>query len=257
MDGKQKYLKYKKKYIYLKKIYHLLGGLPPESSVKKPIYTIKMVGGLCNYLRVMFSYREYAKLNNLHLNVIWLKTHACHGHFCDYFQPLNDVNILYEDNKSLKLDYEGYQWHPNFSPYENPKIYKDLKLLPHLKNLVDEKIKLLKDCNKEYVSIHVRRTDHYAHTPDNDFFEFLDKFKNSKNIYIATDNKNTYLKYQKKYPTLTKFDYHDILKSSFRKTSLFDAIIDIYICVYSKEFKGSKESSFSSLINHLRCITVR
>lgn len=35
--------------------------------------TIKPTGGLCNYLRVLFSYYEYARKNNLKLNVIWKK----------------------------------------------------------------------------------------------------------------------------------------------------------------------------------------
>ena len=34
---------------------------------------IKPTGGLCNYLRVIFSYYEYARKNNSELNVIWIE----------------------------------------------------------------------------------------------------------------------------------------------------------------------------------------
>ena len=37
-----------------------------------------------------------------------------------------------------------------------------------------------------------------------------------------------------------------------RKTSLKDAIIDMYMCVYSNDFMGSDYSSFSDIINRLR-----
>ena len=38
-------------------------------------------GGLCNYLRVIFSYYEYAKTINCKLIVVWKKTNACNGFF--------------------------------------------------------------------------------------------------------------------------------------------------------------------------------
>lgn len=37
--------------------------------------------GLCNYLRVVFSYNKYAKSINERLTVIWRITGACNGFF--------------------------------------------------------------------------------------------------------------------------------------------------------------------------------
>ena len=44
------------------------------------IYIIP-TGGLCNYLRVVFSYNEYAKSINKKLTVIWNVTKECNGFF--------------------------------------------------------------------------------------------------------------------------------------------------------------------------------
>lgn len=47
--------------------------------------TIQPVGGLCNYLRVIFSYYVYATNMNEQLLVIWNETEYCNGFFLDYF----------------------------------------------------------------------------------------------------------------------------------------------------------------------------
>ena len=42
---------------------------------------IEPEGGLCNYLRVIFSYYNYANSLNTELSVIWNVTNHCNGHF--------------------------------------------------------------------------------------------------------------------------------------------------------------------------------
>jgi len=219
--------------------------------------TIKPTGGLCNYLRVIFSYYEYARKNNLELNVIWIKSNACPGYFLDYFEPITNVNFINYIEKDAKIDYEGYQWHPNFNPYQI-YVYSELKLKSYLQKIVDDKLDLL---NKNYISLHIRRTDHIElaksnnhYTDDKEFIDFIDKSDNNKNIYIATDNEITYNKFKEKYQNRIKFDYHKTNNNSLRKTSLQDAIIDIYMCVYSDDFMGSGWSSFSDLIKRLRMV---
>ena len=89
--------------------------------------TIKPRGGLCNKLRVVFSY-EYARKNNLKLNVIWLKDKACPGYFLYYFEPIPHVNFTTHFNKSVKLEYEGSGTPKGFNPkYDKlkPRIEKN------------------------------------------------------------------------------------------------------------------------------------
>ena len=213
--------------------------------------TIQPTGGLCNYLRTIFSYYEYTRKNNLELNVIWIKNSSCPGYFLDYFEPIPHVSFKENVDKDVKIDYKGGVPMKNFKPK-----YDKLKLKSHLEKIVFDKLDIL---NKNYISVHIRRTDHTAlakknnsYTNDEEFIDFLDKSDNNKNIYIATDNEITYNKFKEKYQNRIKFDYHKTNKSTQRKTSLQDAIIDIYMCVYSDDFKGSGWSSFSGLIQNLR-----
>ena len=216
--------------------------------------TIQPKYGLCNYLRVIFSYYEYAISINSELNVLWKKTNHCPGYFLDYFEPIPQV-YFHELKKNLKIDYTGYQWHPDFSPYKI-NIYDKLKLKPELEKIISDKLDIL---NKNYISVHIRRTDHVEHakknncyTNDEAFINFIDKQDSNKNIYISTDNETTYNKFKQKYHNRIKFNYHKTNDDAYRKTSLQDAIIDIYMCVHSVDFMGSGWSSFSDLIKHLR-----
>lgn len=212
--------------------------------------TIIPIGGLCNYLRVVFSYYEYANSINSELNVIWKKTDACPGYFLDYFEPIPNVNFSRSCEKDVKIHYKGY------SSRNDNVNYDKLKLKPYLEKIVFDKLNIL---NNNYISVHIRRTDHIngvkkmnCYTDDEKFMDFLDKPENNKNIYIATDNEITYNQFKSKYQERIKFDYHKVNNNNIRKTSLEDAIIDIYMCVYSVDFMGTVFSSFSDLIINLR-----
>uniref|UniRef100_A0A6C0J8K2 Glycosyltransferase n=1 Tax=viral metagenome TaxID=1070528 RepID=A0A6C0J8K2_9ZZZZ len=214
---------------------------------------IKPTGGLCNYLRVIFSYYEYARKNNSELHVIWIKSNSCPGYFLDYFEPIPHVSFNKQIDKDVKIDYNGCFTMKNFQPK-----YDKLKLKSYIEKIVFDKLDIL---NKNYISVHIRRTDHIQlakynnrYTDDEEFINFLDKSDNNKNIYIAADNEITYNKFKKKYQNRIKIDYHKTNNNSLRKTSLQDAIIDIYICVYSDDFMGSGWSSFSGLIKSLRML---
>jgi len=208
---------------------------------------IMPTGGLCNYLRVIFYYYQEAKEKKENLFVIWNVTNACNGFFLDYFEPIEGITFLKDNKDNLDINYRGCDvpYYPN---------YKDLKLLPEIKFIINEKKSLLKD----YISIHVRRTDHInlakshnIYTEDEKFFRWIEAYIKDKNLYIATDNLDSYNIFKNKYNERVKFEYHEKL-NGLRQTSLKDAIIDLYMCVFSKHFMGSGYSSFSATIKNLR-----
>ena len=210
------------------------------------IFVVRVNGGLSNCLRTMLSYYEYAKSINKQLVVVWNKTEACPGTFLEFFEPIDD--IIFENKKP---DYYGISGKEGFPP--NLKL---LKLKPFIQSILDEKIKKL---NNDYIAVHIRRTDlvnlkcQYrkkdAITKDSEFFEFLDK--SDKYIYIATDNVNTYNIFCDRYGDRIVFPYHQT-RNGLRKTSLQDSIIDQYMCIHAKEFMGTRYSSFTGIINHMR-----
>jgi hypothetical protein len=221
---------------------------------------VKPIGGLCNKLRVTFSYYLLAKSQNKKLYVIWNIGSDCLGFFLDYFEPIQDIIFEKNNIKNLKIDYSGCE-----ILKEYPPNYKELIVLPSLKLKIQN---IINSLDNNYIAVHIRRTDHItlakknnSYTTDEDFFNFIDKEKENKNLYIATDNKDTYDLFSNKYKDIVKIPYHNTNKNTnknisasntLRQTTLEDSIIDIYVCVNSSNFKGSGWSSFSNLIYTLR-----
>ena len=264
----------KRIYIFLQSL--LLYNINPDIIDGKQYIFIMPYGGLCNYLRYILSYYDYAKNNNMQLVVSWNKSLECNGYFEDLFLPIQGITIInghnYIHNKiyniiGLKLIifknylkkciYGSYPLE-FYNPNINYKLYSPLKL----------NINLLEEINKfkltmgAYVSMHIRRTDftlainNYTDITTNDeFITYINeclKINSNYNIYLATDNKVT----QDYFKTLygdKLFVYKNIVDSIYlRKTDLKHAIIDIYLCKDAEYFKGTTSydtpSSFSQMI---------
>lgn len=214
-------------------------------------------GGLCNKLRVTLSYYQFAKIQNKNLIVIWDNTSACNGFFLDYFEPIENVSFIQNNTNNYKIFYNGFSIHPDFPFYITP----ELKLLPNMLSEIKKRLDILEN---NYIAVHIRRTDHIndakqnnLFTSDDEFYNFIDNTINNTcnttlNLYVATDNKNTYNIFKNKYKTKVKIDYPVVIHNSLRHTSLKDSIIDLYMCSYSKSFKGSGWSSFTDTIFQLR-----
>jgi hypothetical protein len=225
---------------------------------KTSYVTIKAVGGLCNKLRTTFSWHKFAKSQNKHLNVVWIPNDECPGFFLDFFKPVDGITFYKTDiNKNVKIDYNGWDKHPQ---YNNVYLYDELNLNSDIKSEVE---KVMKKLTKEYMAIHVRRTDHVALakknnslTTDEEFFEFVENKKNNNvKIYLATDNPNTqdlfFSKYGNRIVVNDKINPNN-QNNNNRMTSLKDAIIDLFVCSNAKYFKGSGFSSFSDFIQEQR-----
>jgi hypothetical protein len=210
-------------------------------------------GGLCNKLRVSFSYWEYAKFNNKNLTVIWETCEACPGFFLDYFEPVNGITFLKENSENLQIDYKGYSCEPNFN--SNIKfLYTDLKLQSRIQDSVNEKLKVLGD----FIAIQVRRTDHEEmaksfnrFTTDEDFCKFIDDNPNG-NLFVTADNKKSFDFFKERYSDRLILEYPADDPTKYRHTSLEDSIVDMLICTYATVFKQSDFSSFGDTIRQLR-----
>lgn len=271
---------------------------------------ILLTGGLCNYLTQLNTWYSYAKSLRTQLIVIWSVTHMCNGFFLDYFEKIDGITFLRDNNENYDITDNGPSQPPSL---DYPDIdYKFLKLKKYMIKIIKRRVKKLngknmgwKDVGRKYVNgkalkkkkiitsglerkiikkvksgnsknrtkvmkiknkynaVHIRRTDHIdwarrkevLTTTDNEFNTFIKKNKNkNKNLYIATDDPKTYRVFKKRYRKNVKFKYHKINAAKTRKTSLRDAIIDIYMSVYSDQFMGSDFSSFSEIITKLRDI---
>jgi len=215
-------------------------------------------GGLCNMLRVVFSWYMKAKKERRQLIVSWVLSNACNGFFLDYFEPVPDIKFLKGYSPNIKYDYQGCMV---LEEYNNPNMYSMLKPRAEIKARIEKNIMELKSSNAGFIAIHIRRTDHINHaiqnnkyTTDNDFYEFLDKQPLSANIYIATDNLDTQKQFKARYGDRIKALKWITPQRTLRQTSIEDAVVDIFTCVGANAFLGSGWSSFTDLINDLRVI---
>jgi hypothetical protein len=217
------------------------------------MFVVYPKGGLCNKLRVLLSYNDYALKIKKKLLVLWNKSDMCNGYFLDYFYPIKNINFIYVNNdtvKNYKIDYEGCMWHDDHKL--SKKMYKKLRILPY----IEEKMKKI-IYNNKFNAIHVRRTDHTevakkhnSYTSDEEFIDFIKKSEDK--VYVATDNNKTQNKFINMFPDKIISSKQLNNSDNLRKTTLEDAIIDLFICSRSKLFMGSGFSSFSGAINFLR-----
>lgn len=224
---------------------------------------IKPINGLCNKLQVIFTFLKIIKNENKKLIVLWIEDEHCPGFYLDYFEELENVTFIQnptdEELKKYKIDYKGYGWGGKFRNKilmaDFNRNYYDLKLKPYMLEKLKKNIEMLEN---DYVACHIRRTDHSslanennAYTSDKEFYDYIDNSK-AKNVYIATDNRKTQDMMLSKYPAKVKVMKLIDESHELRQTTLEDSIIDLFSCVYAKEFKGCNWSSFSSTIEIIR-----
>ena len=63
---------------------------------------------------------------------------------------------------------------------------------------------------------------------------------------------DTFNIFKSKYSDRVKLQSNTYNKTNLRQTTLEDAIIDLFMCIFAKDFKGSYWSSFSSQISNIR-----
>lgn len=223
---------------------------------------IKPESGLCNRFRFMFSFiRKLIDENKFHkykLIIIWNLNSNCTGYVDCFFQNIKNVEFVhtYHEKPHLSGSYI-------MEKYENINYLEKIPLF--LKTHIFYKIRkiIMKKLKNNYISIHIRRTDlqkilenkkkrKNKIVSDEQYIEFLNKFKKEKYIYLATDNLETQKKFQKLYKDRL-IVYENISdKNDLRKTNIKHSIIDLFICGCSKKFKGSYYSSFTNFINLLQ-----
>lgn len=222
--------------------------------------TILCCSGLSNRVRTILGFLQVCDYYNKKLNVIWIEDNTCNGFFLDYFKPIRNVNFI---NKNVKSNYEGQNTIENICsnyniPFDKKILYGNIKLIDDLEYKIQTYINKYNIQN--IIGIHVRRTDYTGNiigkilngsNPDEEFFNYIEKYSNDK-FFIATDNKETQDLYINKYKGRILFYSKIKITDNLRKTTLEDAIIDIYILSYNKKIKGTYNSSFTEFARCLK-----
>ena len=226
--------------------------------MKKNSINIFCASGLCNRIRYLFSliHKIQKEDNGRTLKIIWPINEACMNTFESCFEPIDNVEFIYKSQDDYKIDYNGevskHGFIANYSPKHIPNFYSKLQINSNIKNMLKQQ-----NNNLEYNAIHIRRTDHCylakihnQYTEDYAFEQFI--INSSLPVYLSTDNKETQKNYTKKYKDIIVYQYIQEDNNRLRKTSLEHSVIDMWMCIQSKEFMPSGYSSFSDLIKDKR-----
>ena len=234
---------------------------------------IEVRAGLCNRLRFLIPFVSLIiEKNNMKnkIIIIWPLDEHCNGFYLDYFQKIKNIVFL-RNKKSIEKfmneEKDNISFIRNINEKRilshNEKLNIFHKQFFKLNDTIYNKIKeILKKLSNNYISVHIRRSDLDSHlkykkiydkrTTDKDFMNFVEKNK-TYNLFIATDNIETQELFLNKYSDRIK--YIKIINKkdkNKRKTDLEDAIIDMFLCICSKKFKGTFYSSFSTFIYRIR-----
>ena len=218
---------------------------------------VKTQAGLCNRLYVLLSYLKLAQSLNKKLKIHWQPDKFCNGFFLDYFKPIPDV-VFERTNPTNNIFGDGlFSTHPD---------YADLYALDWNKLIVNDILtqqieKRIEQLGANYIAVHISRTDAIRdairkglYTDDNQYIDFIKKNSKNHNLYIATDNTQTVIKFNQIFKSIVKCKSPNMNVNQVRQTSLDDAIIDIFVCAKANKFMGTKCSSFSQVIECLRLV---
>ena len=222
------------------------------------------LGGLCNRLNAIFSYRSVYP----ELTIEWADLHQVGGtQWDEVFEPIPGLTFVtgpdlpsIPDGGELELgpDFVANN-HPCKTANPNwPTTLKLLKLLPEHQETLG---KLMP--REPYSAIHVRRTDFKKQTwapqtTDDEFLRWIRDVSRGP-VYVATDNGTTQIEYLTRIVdmgregiVLTGIREHaDQDKHDHRNTGLSHAAIDLFMCAGSTLFMGTRGSSFSTMIGLL------
>ena len=263
---------------------------------------VRATFGMANQLRVLLSYREIAKRQGRGLVLIWNVHADCPGSFRDLFEPIGDVVVVdsIRELQSLRPEWARHACLPDDAigtiGFTHPQVegdesieaamYAPLRPSESVASEVAERLIALGA--GPFIACLVRRSDHFisaehnkVRTTDFDFFDFIDRQPAEWPIFLATDNRQTQLRFLERYASRVKGLKPIVVQAARtrhegegtplarlaradaafccdedveqkRHTPLCDAVVELFTCVQAASFKGSYYSSFSDAIMRLR-----
>lgn len=247
---------------------------------------VKPNGGLGNRMRVINSAICLSgKNNNAPVKVLWKKDAGMNAGFTDIFESVNKNKIEVVENKLLM----AYYFYSRKQLPLNYKYYDDQSILdkrfnenywsnghrntiintcydfyyPEIPNnffgmfrpvkKIQGKIDSVTQCfSKEWVGVHIRRTDHQIAREKSGTADFIyrmdDILEKSSNIkfYLSTDDLATELQLRKRYGSrIVALEGKSINRNSL--AGIEDAVTDMFCLSKTKLILGSYSSSFSEV----------
>ncbi len=209
--------------------------------------------GLCNRLENVFAFINETRKRGETITLIWQDNDECKGDFNELFQPIQGLNVV---KMPVPSDHKQV-WIP-MTPDAYETLGRDLKPTEWVQCKVDWWKGMMKD---DYIALHVRHTDfvgwmdwayHVDIRENTDMYEFVDSFPIDTRIFLASDNPRDQNLFRQRYGERVFFEKIVPDPTKRRKTTLREAVIDMFVCAGAKAFMGTRGSSFSKTILALR-----
>jgi hypothetical protein len=207
-------------------------------------------GGLCNRLRTILSRAEKG------LVVYWEPNWevAC-GRWDDVLEPLEGIQIVYSRPDHVDMAtcepamWRGWQ-------------HRLLELRP-VRAIEEQIIGWRARLGGEYAAMHIRRTDgswiareENTYQEDAEFHDFARSFRNKQHVFLATDNGETQRKFHECISNVNLSGLETCGRGDHtRHSSLEDTVVDFFVCARAQWFKGTRSSSFSTMVEQMREVT--
>lgn len=213
-----------------------------------PPFKIRIDSGLCDRLRVIFSFQNPMRRQGRELMVCWKPNDACPGHFLDVFEPIPGIHFT-EDPTSV--DWDDNRGDENNDPRMKYLLH-DLQPQPFL---WDRIAMVRQQLQPDYIAVHVRRTDKLQTetanelTTDAEFFRFCDhRRRGAEKLFLACDNAETQAQFQTRYPEHLVVAAPINPTTALRQTDLTHAVVDMFVCAQAREYLGTNLSGYSILV---------
>jgi hypothetical protein len=226
-------------------------------------FRLRPMGGLCNRLRAIFSYRAVYKT----LLVEWgsdPQDQAGAGEFLDVFMPLRGVKFV-PLSSTWQVAHQGEALQVGEALLDNDPhreapigwqdAYRELELQPRWKKKLPE---------SPYDAMHVRRTDlipllkrEGVQIAEDDAFLAWARRGGVWPVWVATDNGATQRELRTGLSAIgrTMLVYEEIVEQNIdgiRNTDLASSAVDLFACAGGLKFLGTYGSSFTAAIELLR-----
>ena len=221
--------------------------------------------GLCNRLRLISDYKYLSDVKNKKIEMHWVKSPQCSSLFSDLFNPIKNIEFVYHkyQKSAKKMRPRNTASSMGLFPHDK-KIYQKNHLIFKPVKRIDDFINSIKSLiGNDYISCHIRRNDiitiqnKYKKKPPTDefFFDFIESYPDRK-VLLATDNRDTQDKFKKNFGDRIMIASVASKNGSerwpVRTTSIPQAVVDLFLCINSKEFAGTVCSSFSDFIENYK-----
>lgn len=216
------------------------------------------IGGLCNRLRTIVSHLEWCQQNGGEvLHVYWVPHVACAVRFSELFvtDGLSAAGIvLYEgmlprpgvadviQTCSVRAGVEESVWARRAASLLRP--------LPAIQTRIDAHLRRL---GPEFTALHIRRTDHNENYDQDVQYAAFAVAHGSNPVYAAADNPRSLATLKRELGNRLHYNGRFGM-SGIRYTAVTDAVVDLWVCAHSTQFRGTFYSSFSDWIEMMRSL---